>query len=88
MKFKNNLTNEAYINSYYDQGYNEEQIECLMYMLENNLDSLDLMSVDIGSEHMRMFIALEEDGVDIHYEYFFADGTLDTDSLEFDFEDL
>lgn len=85
MKLKNNLTREAFEESYRIQGYDEEQIECLTYIVENNLDFLCLMSTDIDSEHMNMLIELAETGVDIQYEYFFDDNTLDIEELEYDF---
>lgn len=88
MKLKNNLTSEAFKESYRSQGYDEEQIECLLYMVENNLDFLHLMSTDIDSEHMNMLIELAETGTNVQYEYFFDDNTLDIEELEYDFSNF
>ena len=88
MKLKNNLTREAFEESYRNQGYDEEQIECLMYMVENNLDFISLMSTDIDSEHMNMLIELAEIDADVRDEYFFDDGTLDVEELEYDFSNF
>ena len=88
MKLKNNLTREAFEESYRNQGYDEEQIECLMYMVENNLDFLRLTSTDIDSEHMNMLIELAETGANVQYEYFFDNNTLDIEALEYDFSNF
>ena len=88
MKLKNNLTREAFEESYRSQGYDEEQIECLAYMVENNLDFLRLMSTDIDSEYMNMLIELAETGANVQYEYFFDDNTLDVEELEYDFSNF
>lgn len=88
MKLKNNLTREAFEESYRNQGYNEEQIEALMLMLDDNLDFLSLMSPEISGEHMNMLIELAETNTDIQDEYFFDDGTLDVEELEYDFSNF
>lgn len=88
MKLKNNLTREAFEESYRNQGYNEEQIEALMQMLDNDLDFLRLMSPEISGEHMNMLIELSETSVDVQDEYFFDDGTLVIDELEYDFSNF
>ena len=88
MKLKNNLTREAFEEAYRIQGYDEEQIECLMYMVENNLDFLCLMSIDVDSEHMNMLIELAETGANVQYEYFFDDNTLDIEELEYAFSNF
>lgn len=88
MKLKNNLTREAFEESYRNQGYNEEQIEALMWMLDNDLDFLRLMSPEISGEHMNMLIELAETNTDIQDEYFFDDGTLDIEELEYDFNNF
>lgn len=88
MKLKNNLTREAFEESYRNQGYNEEQIEALMRMLDNDLDFLSLMSPEINGEHMNMLIELAETNTDIQDEYFFDDGTLDVEELEYDFSNF
>lgn len=88
MTLKNNLTREAFEESYRNQGYNEEQIEALMWMLDNDLDFLSLMSPEINGEHMNMLIELSETSADIRDEYFFDDGTLDVEELEYDFSNF
>ena len=88
MKLKNNLTNEAFEESYRNQGYDEEQIEALMWMLDNELDFLILMSPEISGEHMNMLIELSEIDADVQDEYFFDDGTLDVEELEYDFSNF
>lgn len=88
MKLKNNLTREAFEESYRNQGYNEEQIEALMWMLDDNLDFLSLMSPEISGERMNMLIELAETNTDIQDEYFFDDGTLDVEELEYDFSNF
>lgn len=88
MKLKNNLTREAFEESYRNQGYNEEQIEALMQMLDNDLDFISLMSPEISGEYMNMLIELAETNTDIQDEYFFDDGTLDVEELEYDFSNF
>lgn len=88
MKLKNNLTREAFEESYRNQGYNEEQIEALMLMLDNDLDFLSLMSPEISGEHMNMLIELAEIDADVRDEYFFDDNTLDIEELEYDFNNF
>ena len=88
MKLKNNLTREAFEESYRNQGYNEGQIEALMWMLDNELDFLSLMSTEISGEHMNMLIELSETSDDVQDEYFFDDGTLDIEALEYDFSNF
>ena len=88
MKLKNNLTREAFEESYRNQDYDEEQVEALMWMLDNDLDFLSLMSTKISGEHMNMLIELSEISDDIQDEYFFDDGTLDIEELEYDFNNF
>ena len=88
MKFKKNLPREAFEESYRNQGYSEEQIEALMWMLDNELDFLSLMSPEISGDHMNMLIELSEISDDIQDEYFFDDGTLDVEELEYDFSNF
>ena len=88
MKLKNNLTREAFEESYRNQGYDEEQIEALMWILDNELDFLSLMSPEISGEHMNMLIELTETSDDIQDEYFFDDNTLDIEALEYDFSNF
>ena len=88
MKLKNDLTREAFEESYRTQGYNEEQIEALLRMLDNDLDFISLMSTEISGEHMNMLIELAEMDVDVQDEYFFDDGTLNVEDLEYDFSNF
>lgn len=88
MKLKNNLTREAFEESYRNQGYDEEQIDALMWMLDNQLDFLSLMSPNIRGERMNMLIELAETNTDIQDEYFFNDNTLDIEALEYDFSNF
>ena len=88
MKLKNNLTREVFEESYRNQGYNEEQVDALMWMLDNDLDFLSLMSPKISGEHMNMIIELSEISDDIQDEYFFDDGTLDVEELEYEFSNF
>ena len=88
MKLKNNLTREAFEESYFEQGYDREQVKALMWMLDNDLDFLHLMSVNIDSDYMNMLIELAEADFDVKEEYFFEDGTLDIDSVEWDYDRL
>lgn len=88
MKLKNNLTREAFEESYFEQGYDREQVKALMWMLDNDLDFLHLMSVEIDSDYMNMLIELAEADFDVKEEYFFDDGTLDIDSVEWDYDRL
>ena len=82
MKLKNNLTREAFEESYRNQGYNEEQIEALMWMLDNDLDFLSLMSPEINGEHMDILNRFLENDADI--TQYFDNGVLDVASLELD----
>jgi hypothetical protein len=88
MKLKNNLTREAFEESYRNQGYDEEQIEALMWMLDNELEVISLMSLEISGEHMNMLIELSEISDDIQDEYFFDDNTLDIEELEYAFSNF
>ena len=88
MKLKNNLTREAFEESYFEQGYDREQVKALMWMLDNDLDFLHLMPVEIDSDYMNMLIELAEADFDVKEEYFFDDGTLDIDSVEWDYNRL
>lgn len=88
MKLKNNLTREAFEESYFEQGYDREQVKALTWMLDNDLDFLHLMSVEIDSDYMNMLIELAEADFDVKEEYFFDDGTLDIDSVEWDYDRL
>lgn len=88
MKLRNNLTEEAFENSYRIQGYDEEQIEALMWMLDDGLGVEKLMTPNIDAAHMSMLLTFAEMDVDVEDEYFFDDGTLDVEELEYDFSNF
>lgn len=85
MKLKNNLTREAIENVYREQGYDEDQIEALMFSIEHNLGLEKYATRDMSDEHMSMLIEFLEEGRSID-DYFFNDGTLDIPTLELDDE--
>lgn len=86
MKLKNNLSEEAYINSYREQGYNEAQIKELEHMLENHSSLEKLMTVDTNSAHMAMLNMFSKMGCYVQGEFFFEDDTLDVKKLEYEFK--
>lgn len=58
MKFRNNLSDEAFRNLYREQGYNEKQITEL---IDGSLD-------DIGLEHDYKSHCTNAHGADLYYE--------------------
>lgn len=86
MKLTNNLSEEAYINSYREQGYNEAQIKELARMLENHSSLEKLMTVDTNSAHMAMLNMFSKMGCYVQGEFFFEDDTLDVKKLEYEFK--
>lgn len=56
MKLKNNLTREAFANSYREQGYDEYQIRELILMLEKHSGLEKLMTTEINSTHMAIYV--------------------------------
>ena len=83
MKLKNNLTREAIENMYREQGYDEDQIEALMFSIENNLGLEKYVTQDINEDYMNVLIDFLEDGRSID-DYFLDDGTLDVPTLILD----
>lgn len=88
MKLKNNLSEEAFANSYREQGYNEYQIRELKRMLGSNSGLEKLMTPEINSAHMAMLNMFSETDCYIQGAFFSDDGALDVDHLEHEFEML
>lgn len=85
MKLKNNLSEKAYVHSFLEQGYEMAQIYTLLYSIENHLGLESFATPDMTDEHMNMLIEFIETDVDVKSEYILGDGTLDVESLEYDF---
>ena len=85
MKFRNNLSDEAFKNLYREQGYNEKQIHVLIDALSHGIDIDDYVSPAISSKHLDMLVqfAREEEDLD---RYFLPDGSLDDIGLEQDYK--
>lgn len=83
MKLRNNLTREAIEESYRAQGYNNNQIEELMYSLKYGLHLENYVTIDVSAEHMDILNRFLENDTDIK-QYFDNNGVLDVASLELD----
>lgn len=83
MKLMNNLTREAIEELYRAQGYNNNQIEELMYSLKYGLHLENYVTIDISAEHMDMLNRFLENDADIK-QYFDNNSVLDVASLELD----
>lgn len=83
MKLRNNLTREAIEDSYRAQGYNNNQIEELMYSLKYGLHLENYVTIDVSAEHMDVLNRFLENDTDIK-QYFDNNGVLDVASLELD----
>lgn len=85
MKFRNNLSDEAFRNLYREQGYNEKQISVLMDGLLYGIDIDEYINPSIEAKHIEMLMqfAREEEGLD---RYFLPDGSLDDIGLEQDYK--
>lgn len=83
MKFKNNLTREAIEESYRAQGYNNNQIDELMYSLKYGLHLENYVTINVSAEHMDILNRFLENDADIK-QYFDNNGVLDVASLELD----
>lgn len=81
MKLKNNLTREAYVRSYLEQGYDGGQIKELLYSLEHDLGLEKYVTVDVIDDHMQILNEFLENYINID-EFFEEDGTLDVATLE------
>ena len=82
MKLRNNLTREAIEESYRAQGYNNNQIEELMYSLKYGLHLENYVTIDVSAEHMDILNRFLENDTDI--TQYFDNGVLDVASLELD----
>ena len=85
MKFRNNLSDDAFRNLYREQGYNEKQITKLMDGLLYGVDIDEYVNPSIDAKHIEMLIqfAREEEALD---RYFLPDGSLDDAGLEYDYK--
>lgn len=83
MKLKNNLSKEAYANAYREQGYNDGQIDALMYSLKYDLSLEKYVTPNVLEDHMDILNEFLANDKDITC-YFDADGTLDVATLELD----
>lgn len=83
MKLRNNLTREAIEESYRDQGYNNKQIDELMYSLKYDLHLENYVTINVSAEHMDILNRFLENDADIK-QYFDNNGVLDAASLELD----
>lgn len=85
MKFRNNLSDEAFRNLYREQGYNEKQIDALIDALSYGIDIDEYINPSIEAKHIEMLIqfAIEEEDLD---KYFLPDGSLDDIGLEQDYK--
>lgn len=85
MKFRNNLSDEAFRNLYREQGYNEKQITELMDGLLHGIDIDEYINPSIEAKHIEMLVqfAREEEDLD---RYFLLDGSLDDMGLEQDYK--
>lgn len=85
MKFRNNLSDDAFRNLYREQGYNEKQISELMDGLLYGIDIDEYVNPVIEAKHIEMLMqfAREEEDLD---RYFLQDGSLDDIGLEQDYK--
>ena len=83
MKLRNNLTREAIEESYRAQGYNNNQIDELMYSLKYDLHLENYVTIDVSAEHMDILNRFLENDTDIK-QYFDNNRVLDVASLELD----
>ena len=83
MKLRNNLTREAIEESYRAQGYNNNQIDELMYSLKYDLSLEKYVTPNVLEDHMDILNEFLANDKDITC-YFDADGTLDVATLELD----
>lgn len=82
MKLRNNLTREAIEESYRAQGYDDNQIEELMYSLKYGLHLENYVTINVSAEHMDILNRFLENDTDI--TQYFDNGVLDVASLELD----
>ena len=82
MKLITNLSKEAIEESYRAQGYNDNQIDELMYSLKYGLHLENYATIDVSAEHMDILNRFLENDTDI--TQYFDNGVLDVASLELD----
>ena len=82
MKLITNLTREAIEESYRAQGYNNNQIDELMYSLKYGLHLENYVTINVSAEHMDILNRFLENDADI--TQYFDNGVLDVASLELD----
>ena len=82
MKLRTNLSKEAIEESYRAQGYNDNQIEELMYSLKYGLHLENYVTINVSAEHMDILNRFLENDTDI--TQYFDNGVLDVASLELD----
>ena len=82
MKLRTNLSKEAIEESYRAQGYNDNQIDELMYSLKYGLHLENYATIDVSAEHMDILNRFLENDTDI--TQYFDNGVLDVASLELD----
>lgn len=83
MKLRTNLSKEAIEESYRAQGYNDNQIDELMYSLKYDLHLENYVTINVSAEHMDILNRFLENDTDIT-QYFDNNGVLDVASLELD----
>lgn len=69
MKLRNNLSKEAIEESYRAQGYNNNQIDELMYSLKYGLHLENYVTIDVSAEHMDILNRFLENDADVK-QYF------------------
>lgn len=82
MKLRTNLSKEAIEESYRTQGYNDNQIDELIYSLKYDLHLENYVTIDVSAEHMDILNRFLENDVDV--KQYFDNGVLDVASLELD----
>ena len=82
MKLRNHLTREAIEESYRAQGYNNNQIDELMYSLKYDLHLENYVTINVSAEHMDILNRFSENDADV--KQCFDNGVLDVASLELD----
>lgn len=82
MKLITNLSKEAIEESYRAQGYNNNQIDELMYSLKYDLHLENYVTINVSAEHMDILNRFLENDADV--TQYFDNGVLDVASLELD----
>ena len=82
MNLRTNLSKEAIEESYRAQGYNDNQIDELMYSLKYDLHLENYVTINVSAEHMDILNRFLENDADV--KQYFDNGVLDVASLELD----